>query len=203
MRGRERLVVGLTGGIGAGKSSALAAFKRLGAKTVALDEIANEVVRPGRCAYQDILGAFGAGVLDPQGRIDRARLARLVFDRPARLRRLEAITHPIILREMRRRIRRARGVVIVDVPLLFEGAHEGEFDLTMLISTPATIRLRRLISRGMSRALALRRMRAQLTDRVKAPRADIVLPNAGRREEFSRRLESYYDAFALMQQSPV
>lgn len=203
MLSRSRLIVGLTGGIGSGKSLALAEFGRLGAKTIDLDEIAWRQARPGGAAYRALARGFGRAILDADRRIDRAKLAELVFKRPALRRRLESMTHPLILREMRRRVRQARGVVVVDVPLLFEGRHAGEFDLTMTVSAPRATRLRRLAARGLSRGEALRRMAAQLPDAAKAARADVVAPNAGPKKEFLRRVREYHKAFTLMQESPV
>ncbi len=202
-RVRSRLRVGLTGGIGSGKSLALSQLRRLGAKTIALDEIAHEQARPGGAAYRKIVSVFGKGVLDSRKRIDRAALARRAFASPAARRRLEALTHPLILREMRRRMRAARGVVVVDVPLLFESGRAKEFDATMLITAPRGVRLGRLAGRGLSRSEALRRMAAQLPDAVKAARADVVAPNAGSKKEFQRRVREYHKAFTLMQESPA
>lgn len=200
---RSRLTVGLTGGIGSGKSLALAELGRLGARTIDLDEIAQRQARPGGAAYRALTRGFGRSILGADGRIDRAKLASLVFKRPILRRRLEAITHPLILREMRRRMRAARGVVVVDIPLLFEGRHAGEFDVTMTVTAPRVTRLRRLAARGLSRSEALRRMAAQLPDAAKAARADVVAPNGGPKNEFLRRVRDYHKAFTLMQESPA
>src|SRR5437660_1654020 len=101
---RKRLVVGLTGGIGSGKSTALKEFARLGAKTVSSDEIAREQAAKGGAAYAKIVKAFGRSILDDRRRIDRGSLAKLAFSNSGRRRRLERLTHPLIIKEMRRRI---------------------------------------------------------------------------------------------------
>jgi len=200
---RKRLIVGLTGGIGSGKSLALSAFRRAGAATVASDDIAHEQSRPGGAGYRAIVSAFGKGVLAADGSIDRAALAGRVFASRAARKRLEALTHPLILRELRKRVARARGIVVADVPLLFEKRLACEFDVTMLVTAPAGTRLRRLKARGLPPREARRRMNAQLSDAAKRRRSDVFLENAGTKNEFLRRVGQYHAAFALMQQSPT
>ncbi|MBI3552237.1 MAG: dephospho-CoA kinase [Elusimicrobia bacterium] len=203
IRDRRRLLVGLTGGIGSGKSLALSAFRRRGATTISSDEIAHEQARTRASGYRAIVRAFGGRVLDSDGRLDRAKLSAEVFVKPAARRRLEAATHPIIMRELRRLIGRARGVVVADVPLLFEKRLANEFDFTILVTAPRAARLARLKRRGLAAAEALRRMKAQLSDAVKARRADVVVPNAGSKTEFLRRVGQYHAALTLLQQSPT
>ena len=197
----KRLVVGLTGGIAAGKTLALEEFSRLGAATVSSDRLAHELSRKGMPAYRRILGAFGKRVLRPDGELDRRKLAGLVFASPARRRRLERLTHPLILREIFRRVSRAgRGVVVVDVPLLFEGGHESRFDLTLLVSSSRRTRLARVTARdGLSLRAALKRFSAQMPAAEKERRADVVVHNDGSRGEFLRRIKSCQQAFALIQ----
>jgi dephospho-CoA kinase len=191
---RKRLVIGLTGGIGSGKSLALAEFERLGAATISTDQLAREQARPGRAAHRALLRAFGTA--------DRARLAALVFAKPAARRKLESITHPLILRELKSFIAKSKGVVVADVPLLFEKKLQSDFDATVLITAPEAVRLKRLAGRGMDAADARRRMRAQLADAVKAKRADVVIPNDGTKIDFRRRVGQYHQALVLVQESP-
>ena len=129
-----RFVVGLTGGIGSGKSTALDAFDRLGAATVSLDQIAKEQAKPGRDGFKAMVKAFGKTILKKDGTIDRAALGKIVFsDKKARL-KLEKATHPGILKEMKGLIGKMNGLVVVDVPLLFEKNLEKYFDATILIA---------------------------------------------------------------------
>src|SRR5208282_1727603 len=115
-----KLVIGLTGGIGTGKSSLLAAFTRLGAATMSLDDVSHRLSRKGTPLYRRIVRPFGTDSLDSSGEIDRRALGRKVFAHPALRRQLERATHPAILREMRRFIAGSRRpVTVVDVPLLF------------------------------------------------------------------------------------
>jgi len=196
------LSVGLTGGIASGKSEALKAFAAAGAGTVSLDEVSRQVSRRGGPAYRAVVRAFGRKVLGRDGEIDRKRLGDLVFRRGDLRRRLEAATHPVILREMRRRLRACRRpVAVVDVPLLFEAGLEHDFDVTVLVSAGRELRLRRLRARdGFSRVDALRRVQAQMAEAEKERRADVIVPNAGSLAELRRRVRQYQRAFELIAQ---
>lgn len=197
------LVVGLTGGIGTGKSLALAELARLGAKTVSLDGLAHGLSRKGGPLHRSIVRAFGRGILGAGGEIDRGRLGDLAFRDPSARRRLERATHPGLLAEMRRRIRRARGgVVVVDVPLLFEKGLERRFDVTLAVACSPARQAARVRKRdGLSGAEVRRRMAAQLPSAEKERRADVVVPNDGSRHDFRRRLKAYYEALSLIQRS--
>lgn len=197
------LKVGLTGGIASGKSEALKAFEAAGAEAVSLDQLAHSLCRKGGPAYGPVVRAFGSEVLGPDGEIDRRRLGELVFRRPGLRRRLEAATHPPILREMRRRLQACRRpVAVVDAPLLFEAGLEKDFDVTVLIHAGQRTRLRRMRSRdGLGRAAALRRVRAQMPMARKERLADIVLPNEGGLGPLRRRVREYQRAFELIARS--
>jgi len=197
------LKVGLTGGFGSGKSEATRAFARAGAATISLDRIAHELSRKGKPVYRALVRRFGRIALAPTGEIDRKGLAGRVFRRPQMRRRLEAATHPIILREMRKRIRRnGRPVVVVDAPLLFEAGLQGEFDLSLVVTAPRSARLRRVMRRdGGSRASALRRMRAQIPLSRKERLGDVVIRNDGNLRGLRRRVAEYHRAFDLIARS--
>lgn len=176
----KRFVVGLTGGIGTGKSSALAEFERLGAATVSLDRIAHEQAKPGREGHRAIVRAFGKTVVKADGFIDRRALGDKVFKSPAALKKLERATHPIILREMETLLKRMNGVVVVDVPLLFEKKLQRYFDATVLVSCDPAAQRRRVMKRdGLTPMEVRRRMKAQLPLAVKRRLADHTLDNDG------------------------
>ena len=195
----SRLVVGLTGGIGTGKSSALAEFERLGAATVSLDRIAREQAEPGRAGFRAIVRAFGREVLGRDGRIDRRALGGRVFRKPAALRRLERATHPLILREMRRLVAGSRGVVVVDVPLLFEKGLQGGFDATVLVSCRPAEQLRRVVRRDrLGAADARRRVRAQLPLAKKRRLADYVIDNDAKTSDLRAKVRAAHAGLALL-----
>ena len=170
--------MGLTGGIGTGKSSALEAFAHAGAATVSLDQIAHEQAKPGREGYHSIVRAFGKNILASKGLIDRRALGEKVFKSPAALKTLERATHPFILREMEKLVASMKGVVVVDVPLLFEKKLQKHFDATILISCNPAAQLRRVLKRdGFTLAEARRRVKAQLPLDRKRRLADHTIDN--------------------------
>ncbi len=198
------LRVGLTGGIGSGKSEVSARLAALGAIVLDADKAAREVVEPGTPGLAQIAEAFGPGVLRPDGSLDRARLGEIVFaDEAARV-RLNGIVHPLVQERMRaaeaeairgREGREGReghatheghgpgsdGVVVVhDVPLLAEGGRAGEFDLVIVVDVPPEVQVERLArARGMTREQARARMAAQAGREQRLGIADIVIDNAG------------------------
>jgi len=195
----KRFVVGLTGGIGTGKSTALAEFARLGAATVSLDQIARAQAQPGREGWAAIKKAFGADVLDEKGAIDRRRLGARVFRSPAERRKLERATHPAIRREMKRLISLLDGVVVVDVPLLFEGGLQKEFDATVLVACAPARQLARVTRRDkLSPADARRRIAAQLPLARKRALADFTLDNDASRAALNARVRSLHAGLSLL-----
>ncbi|WP_447972927.1 dephospho-CoA kinase [Nitrospira sp. Kam-Ns4a] len=175
------LLVGLTGGLATGKSTVARLFQDCGAYVIDADELARQVVEPGKPAWRDIVRTFGSKVLRPDRSLDRAALARLVFSRPTALRKLNAIVHPRVAREqakLTREIARKdpRAVVIYDVPLLFEAGVDQRVDTTLVVTADRRTQLARLQARnGFSRTEALRRLRAQMPLARKVKLADYVL----------------------------
>lgn len=174
----SRFVVGLTGGIGSGKSTALGAFEDLGAATVSLDQIAKEQAKPGRDGYKAIVKAFGSCILKGDGTIDRALLGRVIFsDKRAKL-GLERATHPLILKEMKELVGRLKGLVVVDVPLLFEKKLQKNFDATILIACKPEKQLKRITKRdGLDSQEARLRIKAQMPLDEKRRMADVSIDN--------------------------
>ncbi|MEQ1918155.1 MAG: dephospho-CoA kinase, partial [Elusimicrobiota bacterium] len=193
MKAPKRFVVGLTGSIGTGKSTALKRFEALGAATVSLDQIAKEQARPGRDGYKAIVKNFRTCVLKGDGNIDRALLGRVIFsDKRAKL-GLERATHPLILKEMKRLVSKLAGVVIVDVPLLFEKKLQKNFDATMLIACKPQTQLRRIIKRdGLDPKEARLRIKAQMPLDEKRRMADVSINNDTNINNFNRLINEYY-----------
>ncbi len=195
----KRFVVGLTGGIGTGKSTALKAFEAMGATTVSLDQIAKEQAKPGRPGYRAIVKVFGSCVLRADGAIDRALLGRAVFnDKRARL-GLEKATHPLILKEMDELIKRLRGVVVVDVPLLFEKKLQKNFDATIVIACKPAKQLKRILNRDKLNGNEARaRIKAQLPLSQKRKLADVTIDNDKDIASLQAKVNDYYNAIALL-----
>lgn len=196
-------MVGLTGGIGAGKSTALAELSRLGAGTLSLDRLARDLVRSGGSGFSKVVRAFGPEVVGAGGELDRSELGRRVFFNKARRRRLEKILHPMILREMRRWMatrKKAGGLSVVDVPLLFENKLAHHFDATLLIAAKKEIQIKRAVQRGgLTPTQARLRRAAQMPQKAKLELADAVVFNNGSKRDLRKTLRTYYKAFELIQ----
>lgn len=176
------LRIGLTGGIGSGKSTASARLSALGASLLDADRIARGVVAPGTPGLQRVLDRFGTGVLGADGALDRSALGRVVFSDPGARSDLEAITHPLV-RERTDALMRdlpPGAVVVHDVPLLVELGYAPRYHLVVVVAAAREIRLARLeAARGMSQADALARMESQATDEARHAVADVWLDNDG------------------------
>ncbi|SIO85411.1 dephospho-CoA kinase [Nocardiopsis sp. JB363] len=187
------LKVGLTGGIGSGKSAVSAALAGYGAVVVDADAIAREVVEPGTPGLSEIIAEFGEGVLTPDGRLDRPRLGELVFADEARLARLNAIVHPKVGERSGRLMEEAVAsdaeVVVYDVPLLVENGLESLYDVVVVVDTPDEVRVERVSGdRGMPREQVRARMAAQADRETRLAAADFVVDNSGTREDLSDRV---------------
>jgi dephospho-CoA kinase len=187
------LLVGLTGGIGSGKSTVARALAERGAVVIDADVLARDVVEPGTPGLEAVVARFGADVLTGEGRLDRAALAGLVFDDEAARADLNGIVHPLVALETQRRVAAAPpgSVVVMDVPLLVEAARGG-YDLVVVVETPPEVRVDRLVARGMEREDARRRMAAQASDADRRAVADVVLDNSGSESELLRQVDDLW-----------
>ena len=188
------LRVALTGNIASGKSSVARDWARLGAPIIDADVLARRAVEPGSPALERIAQAFGPGVLEPGGGLDREAMRAIVFRDEAARRRLEAIVHPEVARlrreEEQRLEREGARIVVNDIPLLFEVGLEDEFDVVVLVDAPEAVRLERLVrDRGLDPDEARRMIAAQMPAEQKRRRSDIVIENAGTLEELEARAE--------------
>ena len=177
----NKTIIGLTGNIAVGKSLVLAQLADLGAATIDADAVAHAVMRAGGPAYAPVLEAFGDGILDPDGEIDRAALGAIVFADDAQLRRLEAISHPAIRREIARQIREAEAdVVAIEAIKLLEGGLKQLVDAVWVVNAGAARQLERLLDRrGLTRAEARKRIALQNSQAEKLRQADVVIENDG------------------------
>jgi dephospho-CoA kinase len=177
------LLVGLTGGIGAGKSTVADLLARHGAAVVDADAVARAVVEPGTPALAQLVERFGSDILGPDGRLDRTALAAVAFADEASRKDLEAITHPAINTEFLERIQAAPAdaTVVCDVPLLAESkqAQSRGYPVVVVVEAPLEVRLDRLEGRGIARDDAQRRIAAQASDEERRALATHVIDNAG------------------------
>ena len=197
------LLVGLTGGVATGKSTVAKMFKQCGAVVIDADELARDVVRPGRPAWRAIVKAFGKTVLTPDRTINRQALGAIVFGNRAKLRRLEQIIHPRVEREQARLTRQAvrknpDAIVIYDVPLLFEAGVDKRVDTIIVVTTDRETQIARLEKRnGLSRTEAIRRIRSQIRLAEKVRRADYSLDGTMRRGPLAKAVSHIFKQLRL------
>jgi dephospho-CoA kinase len=189
------LRVGLTGGIGSGKSEVSRRLAALGAVIIDADVGARRVVDPGTPGLAQIAEAFGPGVLRPDGALDRERLGAIVFGDPAQLARLNAITHPLIGEWMQAAERAAAEaaegdlIVVYDVALIAESGCRADYDLIIVVDVAPEVQIDRLVSqRGMAPDQARARLAAQASREQRLALADLVIDNSGSLEALDRRV---------------
>ena len=180
------LLVGLTGGIGSGKSTVAELLAERGAVVIDADDLARRAVAPGTPGFDRVVETFGRDILGPDGGIDRATLADVVFADPSRLRELEAIIHPEVARLLVESVEPYRDtddVIVYAVPLLAERGMAEGFDVVVVVVADVDRRIERLMrDRGMTAEEVRARVAAQLTDEERARVADVLLDNDGEPE---------------------
>lgn len=193
------MLIGLTGGIGAGKSTVAKLFEERGVPIVDADAIARDVVKPGQPALVELVEYFGDGIVGAGGELNRGKLAEVAFADAESHEALNAIMHPAISAETAKRIDALRGdhsVIVHDVPLLVEAGLAGNYDLTVLVDTPAEVRLQRLTElRGMDSEDAKKRIAAQATDEQRRAACDVALDNSGDIEHLRAQFEEMWERF--------
>jgi dephospho-CoA kinase len=188
--------VGLTGGIGSGKSTVARRLAALGALVIDSDVLAREVVEPGTPGLAAIREAFGPGVIKRDGSLDRPALGRIVFADRGRLDELNAIVHPLVRERAAAIMHEARpsAVVVQDVPLLVESDYAGSFDLVVVVDAPDEERIARLAAeRGMTAEDVRARMGAQASREERLAAADVVLDNSGSREQLMTQVDRLWE----------
>jgi dephospho-CoA kinase len=188
------LRIGLTGGIGSGKSTVAALLAERGARVVDADRIAREVVEPGTPGLAAVVSEFGAEVLTAEGALDRPALAARVFGDPAARARLDAVVHPLVRARAAELVAAAPAdaVVVQDVPLLVETGQAGTYDLVLVVQTDLETRVARLVQRGLSAEDARARIASQATDEQRRAVADVVLRNDGDRDALAAQVDRFW-----------
>ena len=193
------LVFGLTGNVASGKSSVTQLLAARGATIIDADVLARIAVEPGTPAHRAIAERWGAAVLQADGALDRAALRHLVFSAPAELEALNAIVHPAVarLRDQALATARARGdgIVVCDIPLLFEKKLAGDYDVVILVDAPKAVRLERLTTqRGIPHDDAVQMIAAQMPAELKRAHSDFVIDNDQDQRALSRRVDEVWAA---------
>ena len=192
---RASMRVGLTGGVGSGKSTVAAMLAELGAVVIDADQLAREVVEKGTPGLSQVVAAFGDGLLTPEGDLDRPAMGALVFNDEAKRRTLEGIVHPLVF-ERYADLEAAAGaddVVVHDIPLLAESGRADTFDAVIVVDVPDEIRIERLArDRGWTREDAASRIAAQATREDRLAVATHVIENNGTRDDLRTQVEAVY-----------
>ena len=190
--------IGLTGGIGSGKSTVADLFRKRGAHVIDLDLIAREVVEPGRAAWRGIVEHFGKEILNGEGRIDREALGKIVFRDSAKREELNRIVHPAVSHALRHRLDTIKrkdtdAIIILDSPLLIEVGRHKKMDAVILVYASPEMQIRRIMKRnGYTRQEAQDRLRSQMPLDEKIPFADYVIHNEGEPEKTEEAVEDVW-----------
>ena len=187
--------IGLTGGIGSGKSTVATILADLGAVVINADTVGHDVYRPHTDGWRQVIAAFGSSIVRPDQTIDRPALGAIVFADPAQLRRLNAIVHPLIAADIRRRIDalRAEGsgtTIVVEAAVLIEAGWQRLVDTVWLVvASPAAVTQRITAQRGLSAGDVARRIDSQLSDNERRRFADVVIENTGSLDALRHEVE--------------
>jgi dephospho-CoA kinase len=191
------LLVGLTGGIGSGKSTVARLLERRGAAVIDADRLARDAVAKGTPGFDRVVGAFGEDVLTPDGDLDRAALAARIFSDPGRKAALEAIVHPEVARRFGEQVETFRGtdrVVVYVTPLLVEVGLAPAFDVVVVVTASPHLRVSRVASgRGLSPVDVRKRMAAQATDEQRMEVADVLVDNDGSLADLEPQVDRLWD----------
>jgi len=193
------LIIGLTGGIGSGKSTVASMLGDCGATVIDVDALGRVVIAPGGRAEAAVVAEFGDGIADADGHIDRAALARAVFGRPEELARLTEISHPAINAEMAARLDElsAGSIVVLDMAILVEsnlgrGDSAHSYSRVVVVEAPEALRIERAVQRGMAEADVRARISSQATDEQRRAVADAVIANDGDLDELVARVDALW-----------
>lgn len=191
------MIIGITGGIAAGKSAVAQELRALGGAVIDADLVARQVTAPGGAAHDEVVALFGAGIQDERGQINRARLGALVFGDVRARRQLEAITHPAIAREAERQTEELRAAghlqVFYEAALLVESGRHTSMDRLIVVVAQDALRLGRMAQRdGLSEEEARQRINAQLPQEEKAALADYLIDNSGALEQTRKRVQEVW-----------
>lgn len=191
-----RLVVGIGGNMGSGKSTVAEELRRYGARVVDADQIARSLLRKGSPEYRKLVTAFGKEILDKKGQIDRKALGRRAFSSKTGLKKLNAIMHPPIIKRIEEEIARMKnGLLVVDAALLFACGLDKKVDVAILVTAPDGLRQKRMTKLGFSAEEVAQRLEVQGSDRKYWSKADFVLENKGSIAELKRKVRALWNFF--------
>ena len=186
--------VGLTGGIGAGKSTVADLFSKRGAVVIRSDELARQVIEPQTPGFKQVTSRFGNEIINDEGNIDRAKLAQVVFNDDVALKDLENIVHPLV-RERTNQLmseQTSETIIVNEIPLLLEKKMESLFDFLVIVISSEKNRLERLFQKGVSEDQAKARMAKQVNDQVRKAAADFLIVNDGNLDQLEADVQKIW-----------
>lgn len=187
----KRLIIGLTGSFGSGKTTVAKIFRSFGAEVIDADEIAHRIIQPGSQIYKKIISVFGENILKNNKAIDRDKLARIVFHNKNLLKKINRIMHPEIIRMIKQRIKISKSkLIILDAPLLIEAGLKNLVDKLIVVKADKRQQIERLIHKSsLKKPEILKRIKAQIPLRYKVRLADFVIDNSGIIKDTKRQAE--------------
>jgi len=188
------MVIGLTGNYGMGKSFVLSVFKERGAIVLDSDEIVSNLLKDRKVILR-IKKILGDRIEKPDGTLDKCEVTKIIFDNNVLREKLEVLLHPMVFDNIQNYLKKISGkkkLIVVEVPLLFEGGYQGRFERTITVFTTQKTSLERLMKAGVSRSNALKRLKAQLPIQIKKKNADFLIDNNGPKQKTLRQVESLY-----------
>ncbi|MFA5096317.1 MAG: dephospho-CoA kinase [Candidatus Omnitrophota bacterium] len=188
----KKTVLGLTGGLGSGKSSVAAIFASRGARVIDADRIAHGCISRGKRAYRRIVSVFGEGVLAKNREIDRVKLGKAVFGDKGLLKKLNRIVHPEVIRVIKKEVAaQKKGVIVLDAPLLLEAGLGKGMDKLVVVTIDRKRQVRRLLKKtSLKKAEILKRIKSQIPLTAKARLADFIIDNNGTRKETENQVKN-------------
>ena len=193
LRKSGKLKIGITGGIGSGKSLACKYFEKLGYKVIYADRVAKELYSTNKQLIKRLVAEFGKGILDENGKLSRPDARRIIFSEKRNIKRVNSIVHPFVFREMDKMVSRIKDkVVLFEAAIMFESGSYKRMDYVVLIYANKETRIKRIIQRdGVKRRDVLKLMKLQLDEREKAKRADFVIKNNTTALELEKNVKAF------------
>ena len=199
------LVIGLTGGIGSGKSTVADMFAELGVPIIDMDRIARQIVGPGQPALEHITHTFGTDLIDADGQLNRQRLSNIFFDSTEKRHQLEAILHPMIRRETERQLKKLEvPYCIVVIPLLLESDQRSLVDRVLVVDTPESVQITRTMQRdGISASQAEKILATQVNRKSRLSAADDIINNSGELDDLRVQVENLDQQYRALAENSV
>jgi len=189
----KKTVIGLTGSFGTGKTTVAGIFRSLGATIIDADILAKQAIKPGSRAYRSVIQEFGKGVLRKDGIVNRKKLAGIVFSSRNKLTKLTSFIHPVVIQQIKKRVKRAqKGIIVIDVPLLIESGLEKIVDKIVVVKTSRATQIKRCVKKGFSESDVKMRIRHQLALAKKIQRADFVIDNNGSKTDTGKKVKKLW-----------